>query len=91
MDELDLPRLEALYKYWRIHPPVHIMVQSYLGLKPSEGNHQFSSPSDTPADSTLSTQAFEYMVENFPTGPAPVYMSSEEYLAKRNIVMEEPK
>lgn len=32
--EMDLMRLAALNHYWDRHPPLHLMVQSYLGIKP---------------------------------------------------------
>lgn len=34
-DNLDLPRIGHLNDYWREHPPVHILVASYMGIKPS--------------------------------------------------------
>lgn len=35
-EEFDIPRIEAMNKYWLKHPPVHIMVASYLGVKDTE-------------------------------------------------------
>ena len=35
--ELTLPRLKALRRYWRKHPPVHLLVAAYLGYKPRGG------------------------------------------------------
>lgn len=35
-DHLDLPRLAALNKYWRLYPPVHLLVAGYLNYHPSE-------------------------------------------------------
>jgi hypothetical protein len=32
---MDLPRLYAMNDYWQQHPPVHIMVAAYLGIKPA--------------------------------------------------------
>lgn len=29
---MDIPRLNALNKYWDGHPPLHIMVASYFGV-----------------------------------------------------------
>lgn len=46
MDELTLPRLEALYSYWRHHPPLHVLVAAYMGVK---------APTK-PADSSPATQ-----------------------------------
>ena len=36
-ENLDLPRIQCLNEYWREHPPVHILVASYMGIKPSSG------------------------------------------------------
>ena len=32
--EMDLIRFAAMSRYWDRHPPLHLMVQSYLGIKP---------------------------------------------------------
>ncbi|WP_148293732.1 hypothetical protein [Azospirillum sp. B4] len=34
--QFTLPRYHALWRYWRRHPPVHLMVAAYLGIKPDE-------------------------------------------------------
>jgi hypothetical protein len=31
--ELDIPRLQSLNKYWRYHPPAHMMIAQYFGIK----------------------------------------------------------
>ena len=31
---MDIPRLVAMGNYWQKHPPVHLMVAAYLGIKP---------------------------------------------------------
>lgn len=31
---MDLHRLYALTRHWRVHPPVHVLVASYLGYEP---------------------------------------------------------
>jgi hypothetical protein len=31
---LDWPRVQAMTKQWESHPPLCLMVQSYLGIKP---------------------------------------------------------
>lgn len=33
LDQLDLPALAALTRYWHRHPPVHVMVAAYVGYK----------------------------------------------------------
>jgi len=35
-EHVDLPRLEALNRYWTQLPPLHLMVAAYLGIKPKE-------------------------------------------------------
>jgi hypothetical protein len=32
---MTLPRLQALNDYWRDHPPLHILLGSFLGVKPA--------------------------------------------------------
>jgi hypothetical protein len=29
---MDLPRLEVMNAYWKKHPPLHLMVQAFLGI-----------------------------------------------------------
>ena len=31
---MTLPRVYALNEYWHAHPPVHLMIAAYLGIKP---------------------------------------------------------
>jgi len=31
---MDLPRWAAMSRYWQSHPPLHLMVQGYLGIEP---------------------------------------------------------
>jgi len=31
--QMDLPRYAAMSRYWDIHPPLHLMVQGYLGIE----------------------------------------------------------
>jgi hypothetical protein len=33
---MTLPRVMAMNRYWGKHPPVHIMVASYLGFVPEK-------------------------------------------------------
>jgi len=30
---MTIPRMNDLATYWKAHPPLHLMVQSYLGIK----------------------------------------------------------
>lgn len=36
-EHMTLDRLGALTKYWNSHPPMHLMVAAYLGIKPTRG------------------------------------------------------
>jgi hypothetical protein len=36
VDRLTLPQYERMMRYWRKHPPIHLMIQSYLGIKGEE-------------------------------------------------------
>ena len=31
---MTLPRFYAVQRYWAAHPPTHLMVAAYLGIKP---------------------------------------------------------
>lgn len=35
-DNMDIPRLMELKKYWAKNPPLHMMVKGYLGLGKEE-------------------------------------------------------
>ena len=30
---MDLPRYASMSRYWDAHPPLHLMVQGYLGIE----------------------------------------------------------
>jgi hypothetical protein len=32
---MTLPEYYRLCRYWRAHPPLHLMVAAYLGIKPA--------------------------------------------------------
>jgi hypothetical protein len=34
VDDFDLPRVYAVYRGWRRHPPTHWLMASYVGYKP---------------------------------------------------------
>lgn len=34
MGRLTLPRLRALYRYWRRHPPTHRLLSAFMGYEP---------------------------------------------------------
>ena len=40
LEHVDIPRIEALNRYWENHPPVQWMVASYLGIKPKGKSNQ---------------------------------------------------
>jgi len=33
VDQLTIPRLNALTAYWQRHPPMHILLAAYVGYK----------------------------------------------------------
>ena len=35
-EQLDIPRLVALNRHWRKHPPTHLLMQAFVGHKPRE-------------------------------------------------------
>ena len=76
LDELDLPRLQAINEYWVEHPPAHILIAMYLGIKPKE--KESSKP-----DAEISQENMQKLIEMMPSAPAPVFMSSDEYKRKR--------
>jgi ABC-type Zn uptake system ZnuABC Zn-binding protein ZnuA len=76
LDELDLPRLQAINDYWIEHPPAHILIAMYLGIKPKE--KQSSNPA-----AEISPGDMQKLIEMMPSAPAPVFMSSDEYKRKR--------
>ena len=51
--EMDLMRLAALNHYWDSHPPLHLMVQSYLGIKPVSRSTSPSKPETANTDTDL--------------------------------------
>jgi hypothetical protein len=34
IDDLTLPQVDELYRYWAKQPPTHVLVAAYLGIKP---------------------------------------------------------
>lgn len=36
VDEMTIPQVNALQKYWKTCPPVHLLVSWYLGYKPAD-------------------------------------------------------
>ncbi len=33
---MTLPRLYAMNRYWQDHPPVHILLAAFMGMKPTD-------------------------------------------------------
>lgn len=74
---MDLPRLEALGKYWQENPPVHIQtgrIAAFLGIKPARvaAVEKHSAPSQE-----------ELAVFGSEPGPAPKFITPEEYLRNK--------
>ncbi len=77
VNELDLPRLQALNSYWDSHPPVHILVAAYMGIKPKQS-------STTSFNQPISETSLDSLSEHFTFGEAPVYLTMDQYLAKKS-------
>lgn len=77
MTELDLPRLMEVEAYYGKHPPLHIMVAQYLGVKP-HAEKTFKTPSNE-----INQDQFAQLVEHMPMSEPPRFISPEEYLKKR--------
>lgn len=44
---LTMPRLKALNRYWKKHPPVHLLVAAYLGYEaPAESDDEPATAAD---------------------------------------------
>ena len=39
-EQLTLPRLTALTKYWSEHPPVHLLLAGFVGFKPEKAEEK---------------------------------------------------
>ncbi|WP_119283490.1 hypothetical protein [Ferriphaselus sp. R-1] len=50
---MDLIRFAAMSRYWDRHPPLHLMVQSYLGIKPVIRNTTQAKPEAANTDDDL--------------------------------------
>ncbi len=50
MDQLTIPRYLAMARYWRAHPPVHLMVAGYLGIKTDSDDGVWDEMALTPQD-----------------------------------------
>lgn len=46
---MDLPRLYAMNDYWDSHPPMHVMVAAYLGIKPKNTKATENDPAEIEA------------------------------------------
>lgn len=69
---MDLPRLEAMNKYWEKFPPLHVMVAAYLGI----GNNPTASADDLTEyvpTQTVSKEAFDDLLKemNLPVETKP--------------------
>lgn len=76
MHELDLPRLAQMESYYGKHPPLHLMVAAYLGIKPAQ-----AAPAVI-ADE-LDDDQYGHLLANMPLSEPPKFMTAEEYLAKK--------
>ncbi len=58
-EQFDLPRLKSMMEYWRIRPPVHILVASYVGYKPPEDNKVIDGEGEDVSDFIKAMSAFQ--------------------------------
>lgn len=65
-DHVDLPRLEALNKYWAQFPPAHVLIAAYLGIKPQQKSFQITNPKEQDAipAQTMSEADFDAMLKS---------------------------
>lgn len=61
LDQLDLPSLGAFTRYWKRHPPVHVLVAAYLGVESADEPPQQRPPPDA--------AALEELMAMFPETP----------------------
>lgn len=76
---MDLPRLDALGKYWRETPPVHIQtarIAAFLGIKTKDAEPLASTPQ-------ANEQQAQELMGSFPVGNMPKILTREEYLQKK--------
>lgn len=68
-----MPLLESMKVYWADHPPLHVMVAAYLGIKPKGGTaQQIEEASEFVPVSTCSTSEFDLILQQhgLPVSPA---------------------
>jgi hypothetical protein len=58
-NSLTWQRIEALYEYWRKHPPAHVLVAGYLGYKPPEKPKSIEELRHTKGEGQLSIAELE--------------------------------
>lgn len=76
LSELDLPRLAALNLYWESHPPVHILIAAYMGVKPKQAINPITK-------TEITSDQIDMLGDNLAMGPAPIYLTMDEYKAKK--------
>jgi len=54
---MDLPRYAAMSRYWDAHPPLHMMVQGYLGIEGKQADSKKVNDSEGLATFMQSFQA----------------------------------
>ena len=45
-DQITIPRMKALYRYWEDHPPVHLIAAAMAGIEPRNKQKQYVSPEE---------------------------------------------
>ncbi|MFL9610180.1 hypothetical protein ACKF11_08865 [Methylobacillus sp. Pita2] len=75
MHELDVPRLAQFEAYYGKHPPLHLMVAAYLGVKPADPAPAVAAEVD---DGQL-----EHLLQHIPLSKPEPYLTAEEYLERK--------
>jgi len=70
--EWDIPSLTTQMRYWRRHPPVHMLAAAYLDYKPPATSEVAAAVANTVAADALITSAPElpeHLRRNLPPNP----------------------
>lgn len=52
-EEWDLPSIFAQLRYWKDHPPLHLLAAAYLGITPVSESTSTNTASDTDEQGSL--------------------------------------
>lgn len=63
MDDLTLPEVEELLTYWADHPPTHILVAAYLGIKPKGSGSISKDEQDSSVAAFIGTMGGQVVID----------------------------